>query len=66
MAVDLHLVDCGFWVNGVTRESGLPLSSVALDQTAPEIPELGFLPLMQRSRLSSSGKIALSTLYPLF
>lgn len=66
MAADLHLVDYGFWVNGVTRESGLPLSSVALDQAAPEIPKLSFLPLMQRRRLSSLGKIALSTLYPLF
>ena len=58
MAADLHLVDYGFWVNGVTRESGLPLSSVALNQAAPEIPKLSFLPLMQKELLKKQVSAA--------
>lgn len=67
MAQGLYPVDYAFWVNGITDTEGLFNEAFPVGSPAEvTIPKLTDLPLMQRRRLSPLGKIALSTLLPLF
>lgn len=68
MGKGLFPVDYSFWVDGITDTEELfsQESPVGEATDGPVIPKLQELPLMQRRRLSRLGKIALSTLLPLF
>ena len=62
----MRLLDYSVWLPGLNPGMN-PLS--ILSSAKPdsiEVPKLAFLPLMQRRRLSSLGRVVLSTLYPLF